>query len=214
MRLLGLAICAALAVATAFEGPAGAATHTVRVVIRPVTSTGHVRAGFAVMDEPTGSVDCSFAEASPGAVNRNIDVCSPSAEYPIACWNAALVHHVLCMRDPRIARVVRIPRLGPFAATAVAPVAERAPLMIRLADGDICSIRDGGTSAVLRSHPAWIARYYCVLGGAVWAPAAAAHNGVNESNPIWTVRTASAAGTGRIVVRAVVRAWFVGTFNG
>jgi hypothetical protein len=181
-------------------------------VVRPVTSTGHVRAGFTVSGEPSGQVDCSVADPSPGAVNRNIEFCSPSAEYAIACWKAAAPHKVLCMRNPRGKRVYRIARLGAFAPTALAPHRQRAPLAMNLGDGDHCSIRDGGTGAIRQGHPQWVNTYYCVHDGVVWQKPGAAHLGVNESSASWTVVTGGA--TGPLVTRHVAKAWFVGTYFG
>lgn len=187
---------------------------TVKVVVRPVTSTGHARPGFTVTAERSGRVDCSEANPSPGAVSRNIEWCSPSVEDAVACWKAATARpRVLCMRDPRRAKLARIPRSGKFAATGLAPRRDRAPLVIRLRDGDHCSIRDGGTSSQLRSHPNWYVTYYCVHDGAVWAPLSAPHSGINESSATWTVRTAPASGQGKLVTRRVAKAWFVGTFR-
>lgn len=186
---------------------------TARVVVRPVTSSGHVRAGFTWTGEPNGSVDCTFRDPSPGAVSPNIQFCAPSAEYAIACWKAAAPNRVLCMRDPRTKHLVRIPRSGPFAATGVLRPRLRAPLAMRLRDGDFCSIRDGGAWGMLPGRPKLFGTYACRHDGAVWATASAAHQGVNESQPSWTVRTAH-FGTSRLITRHVARAWFVGTFAG
>lgn len=217
MRVLALAAAAAALVAgvAALDAPAGAATAapTVKVVVRPVTSTGHVRAGFNLTYEPNGAVDCSFPEPSPGAVNKNIEFCSPSAEYAVACWRAAAAHRALCMRDPRSKDVVRIPRIGSFAPTALAPRDQRAPLLIRLGDGDICAIRDGGAWGTLPGHPNLGGTYSCRHDGAVWAGPTWPHLGVNESNPVWTVRTAQFS-TGRLYTHRVDKAWFVGTYFG
>jgi hypothetical protein len=218
MRVLAL-IAAALALVTGaavLDVPAGATTTvqpTVKIVVRPVTTTGHARAGFTVSDEPTGQVDCSFASPSPGAVNKNIEFCSPSVEYAVACWKAAAPHHVLCMRNPRRNAVVRIPRTGAFAPTAIAPAAQRAPLGFTLGDGDYCSIRDGGAWPQLPGHPHLFGTYSCAHDGAVWASSTSAHLGVNESNPVWTVRTAQ-FGSSTLVTRHIVKAWFVGTYFG
>ncbi len=218
MRVLALAAAAATLVAgavgfTAVATATTTAAPTIKVVVRPVTSTGHVHAGFTVTGEPSGSVDCSFADPSPGAVSRNIELCSPSAEYAVACWKAAVPHRVLCMRNPGRKRVVRIPRSGPFAPTRRAPAAQRAPLLMRLGDGDLCSIRDGGAWGSLPGHPNLFGTYSCRHHGAVWATSSAPHQGVNESNPGWTVRTAQ-FGSHTLVTRHVVKAWFVGTFFG
>ena len=220
MRVLTAVAAAALVLActAGFGTAAGSATTgvtaTVRVTVRPVTSTGHVRTGYTITHEPTGGVDCSVPVPSSGAVNENIDFCGPSTEYAVACWKAAAATpHVYCLRNPRVHTVVKIPRIGPFAQTAAPGPAQLAPLAIDLRDGDHCSIRDGGVTGTLQSHPQWVATYFCLNDGAIWAPLTANHQGVNESNPSWTVRTAPASGVGAIVVRHVTKAWFVGTFS-
>jgi hypothetical protein len=217
MRALPALAAAVLVLAGSSGLKAAAATTvaapTVKVVVRPVTSTGHVRAGFTVTGEPSGSVDCSFRDPSPGAVSPNIEFCAPSAEYAVACWKAAAPHRVLCMRDPRTKHVVRIPRSGAFAATGVAAARLRAPLGMRLRDGDYCSIRDGGAWGQLPGHPNLFGTYACRHDGAVWATANAAHQGVNESQPSWTVHTAH-FGSSHLATRHVAKAWFVGTFTG
>lgn len=218
MRVLAItaAALALLAGAAALEAPASATTAaaTVRVVVRPVTSTGHVRAGYTLVTEPSGLVDCRFPEPSPGAVSRNIEFCSPSAEYAVACWKSAVPQRVLCIRNPRHKQVVRIPRTGAFAPTALAPARERAPLGMTLGNGTYCSIRDGGAWGTLHSHPTWFGTYSCDNGSVVWSPPTANHHGINEIDPSWTVRTAPASGVGSVVIRHVVKAWFVGTFYG
>ena len=216
MRVLSAVGAVALLIAgvASFDGAAAASpAPTVKIVVRPVTSTGHVRAGFTVSGEPSGKVDCSFANPSPGAVSRNIEFCSPSFEYAVACWKAAAPHRVLCMRDPRRQHVVRIPRVGKFTSTALAPLVQRAPLAMKLGNGAVCSIRDGGAWSRLMSHPRWHGTYSCSNGTAVWAWPDAKHLGVNESHPSWTVHTAPISGHGTLVVRHVVKAWFVGTFQ-
>jgi hypothetical protein len=215
-RIFITAALALIAGAAVLDAPATAATvaaPTAKVIVRAVTPTGHARAGFSVSGEPSGQVFCDVAAPSPGAVNRNIEFCGPSAEYAVACWKAAAPHRVLCMRNPRRPHLVRIPRVGKFAGTAPAPADQRAPLLMKLADGDICSIRDGGAWGTLPGHPNLFGTYSCRQDGAVWAASSAAHMGVNEANAAWTVRTAK-FGSNTLVTRHVVKAWFVGTFFG
>jgi hypothetical protein len=190
---------------------AAAPAPTVRVVVRPVTTAGRASAGFKVHNESDDVVDCSFADPSPGAVSRNIEFCSPSASYAIACWNAVSAHHVLCMRDPASKKVYKLSRTGQFAHTKLAPAAQRAPLLIVLTDGTRCDIRDGGAWGTLKSHPNWSGSYSCTRHGVVWASPHAKHNGVNESRTSWTVQTAAGTGAGKLHVRHVRRAYFVGT---
>lgn len=192
-------------------GPGSSPAPTVRVVVRPVTSSGQTLAGYRVSGEREGSVDCSYREPSPGAVSRNIELCSPSYEYAVACWKAPAPHRVLCLRDPSRKRLVRLRRTGKFAKTGVTRPADRAPLLLVLDDGTRCSIRDGGAWGQLKSHPKWSGTYSCSRHGVVWSPPNAKHYGVDESQASWTVRTASGAGRGRLVTRHVRRAYFVGT---
>jgi hypothetical protein len=130
----------------------------------------------------------------------------------VACWKAAAAHKVLCMRNPRVRALVRIPRTGAFAGTAVAPARDRAPLSMVLADGAYCALRDGGTRSHRSGHPRWVVTYDCDNSKEIWMRPGAAHFGVVERLPSWTVIEAGA--TGPIVTRHVLRAWFVGTFTG
>jgi hypothetical protein len=214
MRILAVFGALACLVAGAFaaDTAAGAAapTATAKVVVRPVTATGRVASGFTLHVQSTGSVDCSDPLPSPAAVSKNIEFCSPSAEYAVSCWKSALAHRALCMRNPRSKDVYRIPRAGAFAPTPIAPVKYRAPQLLKLGDGDFCTIRDGGAWGTLTGHPNLFGTYACLHAGIVWAAASAPHLGVNEANPLWTVRTAP-AGNHPLVTHHVVRAWFVGT---
>lgn len=196
--------------AIAGPGPTATPAPTKLIVVRPVTSSGHPVPGFTVSAEPGGSVDCSFAEPSPAAVSPNIDVCSPSAEYAVACWKSFKVHRVYCLRDPQSHEVVQIPRRGAFAKTPVAKPAHRAPLAMILGDGDKCDLRSGGTGPILNGHPHLVATYYCASGGAVWALTSGAHLGVNESSNTWVVRT-SPGGAHPLRAHRVAKAYFVGT---
>lgn len=213
MRLLAVMGAAALMVSGGLGLDSAAASlpaSTQLIVVRPVTSTGHIASGFTLQGEPKGAVDCSSKSPSPGAIDKNIELCSPSSEYAIACWNAALAHHVLCMRQLRTKNVVRIPRTGAFANTPIAPPSLRAPLTIKLADGDICTIRDGGAWSQLPGHPHLFGTYGCLHAGAVWASLTQQHFGIDMSHPLWTVRTAHFGGS-VLTTHHVVKAWFVGT---
>lgn len=190
---------------------AAGSTHpaTQRIVVRPVTSSGHASPGFTVRRQRKDQIDCSERDPSAGAVSRNIEQCSPSYEYAVACWKAAGHGQALCLRDPSTTRLAKIGTAGRFAATSRASRAQRAPLLIELTDGTRCSIRDGGAWGVQKSHPKWFGTYSCSHHGVVWAPPKAHHYGVNESQPSWTVRTGS--DHGRLVTRHIARAYFVGT---
>lgn len=215
MRIARLLGAATLAVAALWAGQATAAparhAATVQVVVRPVTSSGHAVSGYGVHRENDGQIDCSERSPSPGAVNRNIQLCFPSAEYAIACWRSTAKHRSLCTRDPSKKSLVSIPRTGKFAATSPPRKSRRAPLLIVLEDGTRCSIRDGGAWGSLSSHPTWVGTYSCTRHGIVWSPPNADHYGVNESHASWTVRTSTGSGNGRVVTRHIKRAYFVGT---
>lgn len=211
IRLLCLAALAPLvALAAPSLAHAAAAPATHKVVVRPVTSTGHAAAGFHVKAQPNGSVDCSSRSPSPGAVSHNIEACSPSAEYAIACWKAATAHQVLCVRNPASKTVYRIPRTGNFEPTGLLAKKQRAPLLLVLTNGDKCAIRDGGAGGTITGHPKLVATYYCSSGVAVWAPFNAKHFGINESASSWTIRTAQ-AGNHALTLHHVKKAYFVGT---
>lgn len=182
------------------------------MIVRPVTATGDAASGFTVKSEHGGSVDCSAPGfASPGAVDANIQECSPSAEYAIACWMSSTPKHVLCSRDPSSNQLYSIKLTGGFANVESPAAAQRAPLIFVLRDGAKCSIRDGGAWGVLKSHPRWAGSYSCDKHGVVWAPAHSHHYGINESKAVWTVHTAAANGTRAVKVRKIKRAIFVGT---
>lgn len=213
MRYLAALGAIALLITGAATTSAGATTlSTTRVTVRPVTSAGHPAPGFTLHAEPGGSVDCTAKLPSPAAVDPNIDVCSPSAEYAVACWKSAVAARALCFRNVLTKNVYRIPRVGAFASTPIAPVAYRAPLALEIADGDLCTLRSGGTAGSLTGHPGLFVTYWCVHHGAVWASLHARHFGINEAHPLWTVQTAS-AGNHALVTRHVVKAWFVGTHS-
>lgn len=213
MALVG-ATAATGATASPLTATAGGAAHaaTRSLIIRPVTSAGKPAAGFTVKVQHGESIDCSAPPfPSPGAVDRNIEECSPSAAYAIACWKAAQAHQALCIRNPSSHRVYRIGLTSSFAKTAAVKARLRAPLLIVLNDGTRCTIRDGGAWSALKGHPNWFGSYSCTRHGVVWSPPKSTHFGINESSASWTVHTGSATGTGKLTVRHVKRAYFVGT---
>ena len=185
---------------------------TKAIVVRPVTTAGHPASGFSVTVQSGASADCGAPpEASPGAVQRGIDECSPSVLYAIACWKSAQAHHTICMRDPSTHRLYRIPLAGSFAKAPLPKPRLRAPLLLVLADGTRCSIRDGGAWGPLEGHPNWEGTYSCTRHGIVWAPDNAAHFGVHESTSSWWVYTGALSGKGPLTIRYVAKAYFVGT---
>lgn len=205
--IVGLVLAGTAVASTASNAATLPATH--RIVVRPVTAAGHPAPGYSVSAEPGDVVDCSFAQASPSAVDRNILWCSPDAAYALACWPSATPRHVLCLRDARTRHLAKLPTSGRIAHST--PYRVRAPLDLVLGNGVFCSLRDGGAGASLQGHPKWAVYYYCTRGLAVWAPMNATNWGVNRSHPTWTVLVTKANGTGRLIRRVVARAWVVGT---
>jgi hypothetical protein len=204
----------ATARATTSALPVAASPPTRSVIIRPVTSAGQPARGFHARTQQTDPIDCSTAAPSPSSVDRNVDWCAPEDAYAIACWQTVTAHHALCMFNPSTHRLYRVPLTGSFASTAVVKARTRAPLLIVLADGARCSIRDGGAwGPAPKAHPNWAPFYGCSKRGVVWGPPHAKHYGINESRASWTVRT-SAATTGKLTIRRVKRAYFVGTASG
>jgi hypothetical protein len=217
-RLLALIAVAlsAVGLAVALDPAGAAAAHrfpaTIKTIIRPVNAAGFARPSYTVHAEPTNTANCSFPDPAPSAVSPNIEICSPSAASAFACWKAAAAHKILCVRNPRVRTLYRIPRAGPFAPTALAPASQRAPLAVVLANGDYCQFRNGGAGPIRLDHPQWTATYYCNSGKVIWQRPGAHHYGVFERFPDWTVIVAGE--TGPIVARHVLRAWFVGTYTG
>lgn len=207
-------LTSALAVAPSSAAPAAAAPVTVRVFVAPATASGHPAPGFTVKADPQGIVYCAPAEASQVAVSSNVETCSPSAAYAVACWRSATPKRVLCLQDPRRKQLRELTLSGKFAATS--PISKRrlAPFGIVLSDGTYCTIRDGGAWGQRKSQPNFFGSYSCTKHGVVWSPPNAAHFGVDESKPSWTVKTGNGAGTGPLTTRHVVRAYFVATATG
>lgn len=204
-----------IAVPGATAAPSPARTSypaTVRVVVAPVTSTGHSADGYAVHSvNPKLAVDCSYPDASPGAVSPNIEFCSPSAAYAIACWKSATAHRVLCIQDPTKRKLIEFSRQGRFAKTKIAKPRYRAPLLVVLTDGTRCQIRDGGAWGQPKGHPNLYGAYSCDRHGVGWLYAKGSHsdphNGVDESTPSWRLRV----GENNIVWRHIAKAYFVAT---
>lgn len=202
---------AGAATATASGSGPAHAPRTVRTTVRPVTASGRVASGVTMRWQGRNvSVYCGGAYPSPGAVSRDIQECAPSAAYAVACWKSATPHRTLCMRNPRSRQLYSMRLNGRFGQTPMAKRKDRAPLLLVLNDGTLCSIRDGGAWGSLKSRPNWYGSYSCSRHGVVWSPPHAPHWGVNQSHPSWTVRTAPFNGH-RLVTRHVRRAFFVGT---
>lgn len=220
LSVLVLSILGLLAGALVPGVSASAAAHrgypaTSTTVVRPVNASGHAQPGFTINPPPARGlwIDCRYHYQSPGALSPNIGWCSPSAATAIACWKAAASRKALCLTNALKPELTRFPLLhGVWTSSQVLPSERRAPLAIQLANGRYCQIRDGGAWELLPHHPNLYGTYSCGRRVAVWAPAGAPHNGVNESQPSWTVRVGR-FGHRTLVERHVVRAWFVATFH-
>jgi hypothetical protein len=209
-RLVPLAVltvlaAGSLAVASAHAadaGPATTATRTDRVVVRPVDASGHAVAGWSVTHEK-GSVSCDGA--APSAVDAGIAECFPTALYLPACWKSQ--HHtVLCLRDARTTKLVRVHYTGAFptAATPKRPT----PQNLDLAHGQTCDIRIGGAWGQLPSHPNWVGFDSCTKGSIYGPPSG---DGVNRSSALWSVRVWKSGTKQQVVTKTVDTAYFVGT---
>jgi len=210
---VGIALVSTDVASTSAHASAASAPATARLVIRPVTQSGTAASGFHVTKQ-SGAVDCTTPDESAGAVNHDIERCSPSAAYAIACWKAAMPHRVLCTRDPSSHGLYSLPRTGNFAPAGLVAKRDRAPLLLVLGNGWRCAIRDGGAWNSLKAHPNWYGTYSCNNNhDAVWSASKAPHNGINESRSVWTVQTAPFSGNERLTVRTVRKAYFVGTHS-
>jgi hypothetical protein len=197
------ALAGALFAAAAPSAQAGSASHTHRVVVRPVDSHGNPVAGWRVTRERGTTVDCGGHAAA--AVNRNIVECFPAAEYLPSCWKSQ--HHtVLCLRDATEQKLVRIRYTG-----SIAPVrAPRhpSPQNFRFVGGEKCEIRVGGAWGQLPTHPRWEGFYSCPT-GSVYGPARG--DGIDRSAPLWTAHVWRTGTKHSVVTRGIATAYFVGT---
>lgn len=187
---------------SAVAGGTPPATHL--VTVRPVDATGRPAPGWSVADD---SMQVQCGEPSPVTVDPGVVSCFPTVAYALACWHAQDGGHVLCLRDPRVRTLVRLPLTGRFSITGTQPRAA-VPFALDLADGTRCAARDGGTSSDLGGHPGWVATYFCGT-WAVWAPSTS--NGIDEANAGWSVQLAAVTGQGPLRTVAVDTAYLVGT---
>src|SRR5689334_24105562 len=179
------------------------ASHTHRVVVRPVDASGHARPAYSVTRVRGVTVTCDQPAAS--AVDDGIRTCYPSAEYLPACWKAH--HHtVLCLRDARTKKLARFRWTGTLGA-ATAPK-HPSPIDLDLAAGQQCSIRVGGAWSILPTHPHWVGFYSCDKGSVYGPPSG---DGVDRSTSPWTVHLWKSGTPHRVVTRDVATAYFVGT---
>jgi hypothetical protein len=209
---LSAALVGGVSASVAATAPSVVPAHhaTKSIVVRPVTPSGKPAAGFHAKKEKD-AIDCENAGPSLGAVDPNIDECSPSAAYAIACWKSSHAGRTLCTRDPSTSKLYDIPLTSTFGKTSAPKPKQRAPLLVVLKGGAVCSIRIGGAGAILKSHPNWFTTYYCDNNKAIWASPHAKHYGINESHKRWRVHVASSTGHGHLKTRHVAKAYFVGT---
>lgn len=184
---------------------------TVKIFVAPVTASGHLAAGFTVKPDKGYVIYCSPDFPSPVSVSPNVQECSPSAAYAVACWKSATPKRAFCLLDPRKHQLRVGVVKGGFASSKQVPDKQLSPFVIVLTDGTTCFIRDGGAWGFLKSHPHYFGSYSCSKHGVVWSPPNAAHYGVNESAASWTVQTGNAAGKGGLTTRHVAKAYFVDT---
>lgn len=206
MRLLAataLAATLAAGVLLPSAGPATAASHTHRVVVRPVDANGDPAAGWTVHRERGVSVQCDGP--APAAVDDGIGACFPAAEYLPACWKSHR-HTVLCLRDARTQTLVRLRRTGGFGSPTAPHHAT--PEDLDLAGGQQCSIRVGGAWGQLPSHPSWLGFYSCAHGSVYGPPSG---DGIDRSTPVWTVHVWKSGTRQRVAIRGVATAYYVGT---
>jgi hypothetical protein len=210
--ILALGACSAAVLAVpASAAPGADGPATMRIYVAPVTASGHASNGFTVKVEKDDVVECAPAETSPVAISPDVEECSPSAAYAVACWKSATPHQVLCLQNPQRKQLTAAKLMGGFSPTKPVSSKNLSPFVIVLTDGTVCSIRDGGAWGQLKSHPNYFGSYSCSKHGVVWSKPNAAHFGVDESTSTWTVQTGSAAGKGGLATRDVARAYFVAT---
>jgi hypothetical protein len=184
---------------------------TKRVVIRPVDQAGQPAPGFTVTNDTKRFFGCAPAgksEASSVAVNANIMWCGSSADYAVACWQAADPSHALCFRDPW-SREIAESSMTTANPPGTTPLSQPHPMGLLLSDGDHCRIRNGGAWRSPVTHPTWVGYYFCTKNHSIYGPKASEGDGIDHSTPIWTVHVGS--GQGPLSVLRVVTAYYVGT---
>ena len=219
MRLTRLAALAAAALVTttmataANASSARRAAPTQRIVVRPVTSSGHVVNGFTRTDVNSPRLSCSFnggqGSVSTVTVDPGVFYCSPDVAYAIACWDSSLAGHVLCLTSAFRKQVVRYRGSAPTHLDN--PSHPFNAINLRLGNGEHCSARNGGAVGFQKHHPNWIATYFCGKGADIlWSPPHLAKTqGTDRSTPRWHAWVGTASG--HLHKRAIETAYFVGT---
>ncbi len=203
--VLAAVTAAALASVTGGSARAGGTPHTHRVVVRPVDAHGHPVAGWTVHRQRHVSVQCDGGALA--AVDDGITECFPTAAYLPACWKSQ--HHtVLCLRDARRQKLVRVRYTGSFGS----PTAPRhtTPEDLDLAGGQQCDVRFGGAWSTLPSHPRWLGFYSCAH-GSIYGPASG--DGIDREHPVWTVHEWRSGTKESVVRHRVATAYYVGTHS-
>lgn len=189
---------------TATSKPAAATTQ--RIVLRPVTARGTVATGYRLSKHLDESITCGGGIVSRAAVQPNIDECSPTAAYPVACWADSSPNTALCLRNPFAKQVDLIRTDGAVAPSK--PVPTPSPFGLTLSDGSRCTLRIGGAWGELDDHPDLYGTYGCGS-EAIWGPANS--DGINRTGSQWTVRLAPLNGHGLLHIVKITNAIFVGT---
>jgi hypothetical protein len=209
------AVVAGILAAGSVAATATAATPakaTQKITVRPVTSQGRPAAGYKAVASDDGPITCSAGNGkaipSPSAVSNQIAFCSPDAAYALACWADGGDHRfAYCLFDPTKRVISKVELQGSF-GRATKPK-KALPMALRLDNGRVCLLRDGGAGSSLQGHPDWAEYYFCGTSGySVWAPMNG--TGINGAHSAWTVSVARESGTGAISTRRVVQAYYVG----
>ena len=154
---------------------AAAAQHTIRVEVRPVDGTGHLRAGYHVT-RSHGHAQCLLGGIAVGTAYR----CFAGNFIYDPCWlQAGGTHHVVCLRDPWRHGVVRLHVTRGFTGSAY-PGASRHPWGIKLADGTRCVGSQGAAGLV----DGRVISYFCLDGKTVLLA------NPDTSDALWRIRVA------------------------
>jgi hypothetical protein len=210
---LAVVACLALVVAgavgavvlTGTTSARAAATGTHRVVLRPVTSSGHAVKGYRVVTDKR-SVECDGT--SPVAVNGGIAYCGSSADTTLACWASASRGRLLCLTDPFVHTLRSLRLSGAFPAVR-APRHAR-PQALLLANGGKYLVRNGGAWGTVKQHPSWVGYYFerASFTHEVYGPRHG--DGINRRHARWFVTTYRHE-SGHGTRHDVARAYYVGT---
>ncbi|HZY77479.1 MAG TPA: hypothetical protein VFE40_14270 [Jatrophihabitantaceae bacterium] len=204
--VVATAICSVSQASATTSGQA--LPHTKLVVVRPVHENGTPVHGYQVVHETHGSgFTCAFH--SPVSVSSGVAWCGASADATIACWKSQQ-HTVLCLRDPRVRKLVRIRYSGTYSAghRVKHPLPEALDLR-RVGD---CSVRIGGAWGPVAKRPNWVGYYSCSHGASVYGPQRL-NGGIDRSVNPWLVHVVRFNGHTNVLARPdrVAVAYFVGT---